>query len=985
VNDSDLRRSPTHAADEFQGTVLGIQTTLFAWVCLAFLAGMALFTWLFYAQGRDFTSAMGWAALPVIAVVAYLRFCHQGKPPGYTSDMVDSLATGGHTVPPHQLPPHTTSSAKPFPDGYIADGLLVFNGPAGCHVAVGFSLELPDWQTASFVERNRAQDLVATLIRQLPFGFTLQVQTFQDTGDGPRLLAYRQDTERCANPTARRLRNINFVTNWRRLEQRELRRRRVVLFVGRLLEPTATPWTRSAPDESYNTQLAEARTSLQEWQHTLSEVMLGLGGRCAALTDTDLARLWAATLNPSLSQRVDFDPATGYDPERSLLDNVWHSELRGQGRQGFVLDGWPHLAFSLKRLPSETYFTILQRLTHLPFGDFTVTTHVRRLDKERVLKRTQAALDRIHKQLRQKPNERLAVTGGQLQEKVRRLAAGEVVPLEFELIVIVRARTPEELSMRAASVKSAFPAMNGSQYYEATLASSARNLFAHTLPGWMGSRHRGFVHYGEDRYVADLLPLATTFAGHPGPVQALFSGRENNLVNMVMFLGEGQAATPQNITVLGAPGTGKSLAFCKILLETELLFGFTAIVEEGLSQAPYTRSVGVEPIVFRPDGTQTFNVFETQKSPRCSFTSASQTAFVARLVGLPADEEKARRQSALIARHLSQMCDDHAREQLRQWPQERRTTLIRHALALDRWVTEHGGSDTEAFLDFREWQQTEPAAAAALLAQFTDAELLEFESTHTRQIYDLLFAYLQPEEHLTLSALREYFELAQEDEEECRWLATLLIPWCRGGNYGVLFDGPSNVALNGPVVHFESGLISEAAKDIRALYGLLVINSLRQHILSLPRLMWKRIIIEEVSRFLEVPGAETILRELAEQFRKHRTQLVLVFQSYSRMADTSIRVALFGNSRAWMIFNTGDRRDIERLGQDLGLSRVAQEAILRFPRPDQQTGDKYSEFLYWHSDARQPICGIARYSLLPYELPTDAVSSPAQNAPQSTP
>jgi hypothetical protein len=867
----------------------------------------------------------------------------------------------------------------PFPDGHLVGGLLVFGGPAGGHVAMGFELELPSWLTASFGERNQAQDRVVTLVRQVPSEWTLQVQTFQDSGDGPRLLAYQQETERCMNPTARLVRNTNFIRLWEQMEQGELRRRRVVLFIGRSLAPAPGPWRRRPAEAHYEQRLAEARRSFLDWQHTLDEVVQGLGGRCAALNDADLARLWANAFNPSFSERLHFDPATGYDLERSLLDNCWHSELRGQGRQGFVLDGWSHLAFGLKRLPSETYFTLLHRLTHLPFGDFTVTAHIRRLDKEQVLQRTQAALDRIHRQLQRKPDERLSVTAAQLQEKVRRLAGGEVVPLEFELVVIVRAQTPEDLSAKAAAIKSAFSAMNGAQYLEATLPATARNLFAHTLPGWMGSRRRGFVHYGEDRYVADLLPLASTFAGHPGPVQSLLPGTEYNLVNVVTFLGEGEAATPQNVIIIGAPGTGKSLALLKLLLETELFYGFTGLVEEGLSQAPYTRSFGVEPIVFRLDGTQTLNPFDTQGLPLSSFARASLTAIVARMAGLPADEDKARRQAALFARHVAQVCADHAEEQLRRWPEERRVALLRHALALDRWAAEHGVSETEAFVAFREWQQREPEAAAAWLAPFTEAELREFESTHTRQIHDLVFAYLQPDEHLTLSGLREYFELALEDEEECRWLATLLVPWCRGGNCGVLFDGASNVALTGPVVHFELGLIPEAAKEINAVAGFLVINGLRQHILSLPRLMWKRLVIEEVSRFLDVPGGEAILRELSEQFRKHRTQITLVAQSYSRLADTSIRTALVGNARAWLIFNTGDRRDIERLGQDLGLSRVAQEAILRFPRPDQQTGAKYSEFLYWHTDARQPICGTVRYVRLPHELP------PAESKPSPDP
>lgn len=330
---------------------------------------------------------------------------------------------------------------------------------------------------------------------------------------------------------------------------------------------------------------------------------------------------------------------------------------------------------------------------------------------------------------------------------------------------------------------------------------------------------------------------------------------------------------------------------------------------------------------------------------------------------------------------MAQLCADHAEEKLRCWPEERRLTVLRYALALNRWAAKHDVSEMEAFIEFRDWQQQEPAAAATFLAQFTEADLREFESTHKREINNLVFAYLQPEEHLTLSALRQYLETVEEDVEECRWLATLLVPWCQGGHCGCLFDGVSNVTLTGEVVHFELGLIPEAAKEIRAAAGFLVIASLKQHILSLPRLMRKRIVIEEVSRFLDVPGGEAILRELFEQFRKHNCQVLITAQSYSRIADTSIRTALVGNARAWLIFNTGDRRDIERLGQDIGLSRVAQEAILRFLRPDQQTGAKYSEFLYFHTDARQPICGTARYVLLPHEPPSTGAATPSNHVP----
>jgi hypothetical protein len=177
-----------------------------------------------------------------------------------------------------------------------------------------------------------------------------------------------------------------------------------------------------------------------------------------------------------------------------------------------------------------------------------------------------------------------------------------------------------------------------------------------------------------------------------------------------------------------------------------------------------------------------------------------------------------------------------------------------------------------------------------------------------------------------------------------------------------LFDGPSTVSLlDGPVAHFELGGIPESAREVKELVGFIIINYVRHLLLSMLRHLLKRICVEEMSRFLDIPGGEKILRELFEQFRKFTVQVIVVAQQYSRIADTPIRAALVGNARAFLIFNTGDRADVERLAHDIGLSSVAVEAILRYPRPDQQTGQKYSEFCYFHTDPVRPICGTVRY------------------------
>ncbi len=398
------------------------------------------------------------------------------------------------------------------------------------------------------------------------------------------------------------------------------------------------------------------------------------------------------------------------------------------------------------------------------------------------------------------------------------------------------------------------------------------------------------------------------------------------------------------------------------------MIAFTAIIEEGRSLAPFTESCGAEVIDVRLDGTLTLPLFGGQDAPLSPITRATFTGTLLRMAGVPNSEEQVQRRSAILARTVAQLCQDHAQERLQTWPEEKRDRVVRHAFALATWAQERRISDTEAFVDFRDWQCQHPDKASTLLAELPETAIREFEITQPRKIHDLVFAYLKPDEELTLSAFQEYLSLEDEDEEECRWLATLLVPWCRDGNYGVLFDGVPNVSLNSPVLHFELGFIPEAAREVKAVIGFGALHAVRQRCLTLPRQARKRIVIEEVSRFLQIPGGEAILRELFEQFRKFNVQVIIVAQQYSRLADTPIRAALVGNTRGWLIFNTGDRRDVERLSQDLGLSRAAQEAILRFSRPDQQTGTKHSEFLYWHSDVRQPICGPVRYVKLPHEL-----------------
>ena len=54
-----------------------------------------------------------------------------------------------------------------------------------------------------------------------------------------------------------------------------------------------------------------------------------------------------------------------------------------------------------------------------------------------------------------------------------------------------------------------------------------------------------------------------------------------------------------------------------------------------------------------------------------------------------------------------------------------------------------------------------------------------------------------------------------------------------------------------------------------------------------------------------------------------------------------------------------DRADLDDMAADIGLTELTKHAILAYPLPDQQKGEKFAAFTYLHNDAQNPICGTA--------------------------
>lgn len=855
------------------------------------------------------------------------------------------------------------------PNGFFLRGLIVFGDlRAGSSVAKGFVFEPPDLANASHAELNAFQQQLCLLLASLGEHQRLQVQWFCDSDYRSELLRYHEETQCSTNVWTRRTRNERFTRYWNAMMNRQLRRQRLVLWISRRIDasPPASALSRGGLTRHYEHLLDQLQREFSQVEDMLRGIFSGQGARLMAMSDEDHYRHYARFLNPSYADRFDYDPVATFDPSRSIQENCWHSEGHGQEDFGFWMDGHYHSILVLSRWPRVTFPGIIHRLTHLRLLDYAITVNVDPLSVRSEIHREEKAHDRIAGDYASEKKVSLLTA---LQKKERKIAAlmqGHTLPFHALFVIRVWDKTKAGLSAKATAIKNAIHAMNGAQYAESSLPSTSRKLFFQTWPGWLWGRYECRKLYAEHAYLADLLPVSATFTGHLQGAEALYDGNDDNLVGLRTFLGSSGSQTPQHAVLLGMSGAGKSVTMCDLLSQTELYFDYTVLIEEGLSYGIYTKTVepGAEPIILQPDGTHTLNYLDTGGLPLTPLHLSAATALVARMAGLPADEDRQRLQQAQIARYLNQLYEDAFNDWSQRHP-DRIADIARHAFAVAAYRSERmaaGASSLEAFADFRDWSKAHPDEAHAYLMDCDEAGVLRYlkNPQTSRQVRNLAFAYFSPSEQPTHRMLQELMHLEAHGAEQdaVRQIATLLQPWCRDGLYGPLFDGETNLSLTGRIVHFELGCIPESALELKAAAGFLISHYTRQHLVTLPRSQRKRIVYEEVARFLDIPEGEKIVRESYAQMRKFNTWAVSIVQQYARFKESRIRPTVFGNSRQFLILRQNDRADLEDIARDIELPEITRQRIMSYPLPDQQPDErKFAAFTCFHLDTPRPLCG----------------------------
>ncbi|AHF92532.1 hypothetical protein OPIT5_22150 [Opitutaceae bacterium TAV5] len=854
------------------------------------------------------------------------------------------------------------------PNGVFCDDLILYGAPErGAIAARGFFLETPDLRGAGFARLNDFQSKVRSLLALATPGRRLQFQWSCDSDYRTELLRYHEHTQIVTDPVIRRIRNERFSRYWQRMQDRELRRERLALFLStEITRYSGNIKTRRGLRAQYRHVLDQIKGQFDEFASTVRGLWAG-ETTVTPMDDAAHAAFVRRFLNPGLVADRGDVPGT-MDPGLTVQENCWHCEGVGLPDGGFTLDGQYHAILTLSRWPQRTWPGIVTHLTGLPFLDYAITVNVVPITTRQEIQKEEKAADRLRGEYASKPRPSLLVALRKKERKVEALSGGFTRP--FHVTYLIRAWAPSRDALREkiAAIQSAIAGMDGAQHFECALPTTAKKLFFGSWPGWTHSSYRHRELYAEDAWLADMLPLSATFTGALDRAEAIYDGSHGNLVGVNTNVG----GSPQHAVLLGMTGSGKSEVMRDLLLQTGAHYHYTVIIEEGFSYKKFTEELGEVPVVVHPDSPLTLNYLDTQKLPLTQLHLSSAVALLARMVGEAASPEILALRQAQLTQYLHQLYRDAYVSWERRYP-DRAGEVLRLACAVHRWREKMpvGSTPLDAFADLRDRKAAGDDEALSFIDGLSDETLTRFsqDPATERFVAHTACAFYTPEEFPTHGALVElltYAALPEHDRNEIGRLATLLRAWSIDGVYGRLFDGVTTISLQRKVAHFELGFIPEQAVELKAAIGLLVNGLARQHILALPRVQRKRIIFEELSRFLDVPGGEQIVAESYAQLRKFNCWAVSIVQQYARFRSSRIRPAVIGNAKQFFLMRQSDRSDMEDLAGDLVLPETALDAIQRYPLPEQlPPGGKFSSVCYFTPTSQPPQCGTLRHIQAP--------------------
>ena len=850
-------------------------------------------------------------------------------------------------------------------DAFLDRNLIVYRGlQAGGAIGRGYTVELPDTENTDPEWLMSLEDNLRILLRLVRPELRLQVTWSVDSDYRHEIERYKEETERLGGDRwSVRARTERYDRYDKKIRNRQLRREHLNFYYTSRIGKV-----KGSGREYYEEVLQAATREQSELEEALRGQLGALGGVITPMTDLEHFREFYRFFNPSAFENEAVVLEDLYDPAKSVCDMCFNGDGAPLSMKAsiFKMDSFYQGICVMKTLPKFTYIGMMRLLTQLDFMDYQVTVNIEAGDVEKDRIETEKRLAKFE---RGKITASIEATIQKLRTRVRRLATNEVVPYRMHLVVRVWDKSADVCSSKLSAMKNAILKLGGSQSYEPTLPTSVKNYWQLTMPGWAWSNYTDYKLYVEDVNLADLLPISSTPTGDLADAEALYDGPRGALMGTVTFVGKKGAQRPEHGIMFGASGAGKSVFTIDLLTQTAPYFDFTAIVEEGLSYNLFTRLYGCQPIIVQPNGSLTFNYFDTRGLPLSADQLGGATAVAHLMAGPPKDVDQDRIRQALLSKQVERLYQD----QYETWGM--RNPTKRYEAAVRRFIAKEWGSKrlpagttlSECWLDYSNAVMEGDGIAMELQGKEYDPALIEDFINNPSEAGDLMqmgYTLMTPEDMPTHSQFVEMLNLESRQRRahpDLSLLRMLLEPWGRNGRYGAMLDGVNNVDLSSKVVHFELSFIPESAKELRDIAAFMITNDLRKEIMRRPRSIRKRVILEELSAFLAMPDGERITREYYERMRKYSTWVFSIIQQFQRIKDHPVRSSVIGNSRVMYMLKQPDQRDVEAMSQGFRIPSVTKRQVAAFPDPSEMKRDPFGSFVYYHEATGRPHIAVGRH------------------------
>jgi hypothetical protein len=864
----------------------------------------------------------------VLALVVLFALVYK-KPPHYAEDMAEETCYGKTYSPYAEKFNHA-------PDGMFVDDVIIWDDLGAGSWACGLSLLIPPMDYA----RNEDKNFLKLRIDSMLNFFAkekLRVQFFWTVGDNYTELAdYDHTTDKlekgslCYNYRKERSREYE-----KQLSDRELRREELFIFISsEISERLSENLAEDTYNDAVQTLLANIKNYAREQLNRAVSFMDTIGVVSRRLNTLELCSLVREYYNPSHS----YAPVkNSFNEDMSVKENCIFSDITESSEFSMVMDNQQICIYALQApLPKQVYPGMINQLTKLGILGYSITVNIVSRDLDKVISQEENALNVLFNQMQQKnASHSLELAYNRRREMLSELDDGRATPLDCQIIISVHASSVSEMQVKSTAIKASLTNLNIG-YYMLSGSKSATNAYFQATPGWLYGKRPKHSFRTLSKYASCLIPFSSTYTGNLLNVEAIYNGEESNLVGLKQFAGAvNEDSDPQHTIILGKTGSGKSVLIADLIMQTHSFYKYTCIIDYGLSYQDLANSLGHKPIRLGPGCSITINYFDTNKLP----LTGEHLSMIATILRVMSREKLS---EGMIMRYLKPFYFDYADDWLKTH-HESLHKLTSIAILQEKYLKERQVDDeTEAYLKaLDEWENAD-----------YDAETISdyiYKATRRERVLMQCFAFFSPEDFPThtefVSYLRSKPLPEEEDSKSLQDVSDTLELWCAGGKNGRLFDGVTNIKLDGEFDYFELSSVPDNDPDFKFVVGALIQMAAMNKIERLPRNLKKRLVIDEANSFFEIPQGAKVIESAMTKYRKHRCAVLISFQQYEMLNSKDIKESVLSNIHQYILLGQSDRGDVERLGEALGLSGAVKEAVLNFETPaNLPENERYAAF-----------------------------------------